>query len=78
MTILVDKIKMLEKFVKDSQIKLNKERATRVAEIEKTMEKAIDKVAKAEKADYILEAGAVKFGGTDITAKVLQEMEKTK
>ena len=29
---------MLEKFVKDSQIKLNKERATRMAEIEKVIE----------------------------------------
>ncbi|MCF2612602.1 MULTISPECIES: OmpH family outer membrane protein [Fusobacterium] len=73
-----DKIKMLEKFVKDSQVKLNKERATRMAEIEKTMEKAIDKVAKAEKADYVLEAGAVKFGGVDMTSKVLAEMEKSK
>ena len=73
-----DKIKMLEKFVKDSQIKLNKERATRMAEIEKVMQNAIDKVAKSEKADYVLEAGAVKFGGTDITSKVLAEMEKSK
>ncbi len=73
-----DKIKLLEKFVKDSQIKLNKERATRMAEIEKVMQDAIDKVAKSEKADYVLEAGAVKFGGVDITSKVLSEMEKSK
>lgn len=73
-----DKIKLLEKFVKDSQIKLNKERATRMAEIEKVMQSAIDKVAKSEKADYVLEAGAVKFGGVDITSKVLAEMEKSK
>nr|WP_206038989.1 OmpH family outer membrane protein [Fusobacterium sp. FSA-380-WT-3A] len=73
-----DKIKLLEKFVKDSQIKLNKERSTRMAEIEKTMNNAINKIAKAEKADYVLEAGAVKFGGVDLTDKVLAEMEKTK
>lgn len=73
-----DKIKLLEKFVKDSQIKLNKERSTRMAEIEKTMDNAINKIAKAEKADYVLEAGAVKFGGVDLTDKVLAEMEKTK
>lgn len=73
-----DKIKLLEKFVKDSQIKLNKERAARMAEIEKVMQNAIDKVAKSEKADYVLEAGAVKFGGVDITSKVLAEMEKSK
>lgn len=73
-----DKVKLLEKFVKDSQIKLNKERSTRMAEIEKTMNDAINKIAKAEKADYVLEAGAVKFGGVDLTDKVLAEMEKTK
>ena len=42
------------------------------------MTNAINKVAKADKYDYILEAGAVKFGGVDMTSKVLAEMEKTK
>lgn len=73
-----DKVKALDKFVKDSQMKLEKERNTRLAEVETTMRNAVNKIAKAEKYDYVFEAGAVKFGGTDITAKVLQEMEKTK
>lgn len=73
-----DKVKALDKFVRDSQMKMDKERNARLQEVEKTMTNAINKVAKADKYDYVLEAGAVKFGGTDITAKVLQEMEKTK
>ncbi len=73
-----DKVKALDKFVRDAQMKLEKERNTRLQEVENTMKNAINKVAKAEKYDYVLEAGAVKFGGTDITAKVLQEMEKAK
>ncbi|WP_300356597.1 OmpH family outer membrane protein [Fusobacterium sp.] len=73
-----DKAKALDKFVRDAQMKLEKERNTRLQEVENTMKNAIDKVAKADKYDYVFEAGAVRFGGTDITAKVLQEMEKTK
>ncbi|MCF2625165.1 OmpH family outer membrane protein [Fusobacterium perfoetens] len=73
-----DKVKALDKFVRDAQMKLEKERNTRLQEVENTMKNAINKVAKADKYDYVLEAGAVKFGGTDITAKVLQEMEKSK
>ena len=42
------------------------------------MNSAIDSVAKAGKYDYILEAGAVKFGGTDVTADVIKAMEKIK
>lgn len=72
------KVKALDKLVRDSQMKMDKERNTRLQEVERTMKNAIDKVAKSDKYDYVLEAGAVKFGGTDITAKVLQEMEKTK
>ena len=73
-----DKVKALDKFVRDSQMKLEKEKNIRIQEVEKTMNASIAKVAKAEKFDYVLEVGAVKYGGTDITAKVLQEMEKTK
>lgn len=71
-------VEAFQKFVRDSQIKLNKERYTRMQEIEKTMSTAIQSVAKAGKYDYVLEAEAVKFGGTDITADVLKAMEKAK
>ncbi|MDP0488484.1 MAG: OmpH family outer membrane protein [Fusobacterium sp. JB021] len=73
-----DKVKMLEKFVKDSKNKMAKERNEKVAEVENVMNKAISKVAKNKKLDYILEAGAVKFGGKDVTKEVLAEMEKNK
>lgn len=73
-----DKVKSLDKFVRDSQMKLEKEKNMRVAEVEKIMNDSISKVAKADKYDYVLEVGAVRYGGTDITAKVLQEMEKAK
>lgn len=73
-----DKVKALDKFVRDSQMKMDKERNARLQEVEKTMTNAINKVAKADKYDYVLEAGAVKFGGVDMTSKVLAEMEKSK
>jgi outer membrane protein len=71
-------VEAFQKFVRDSQTKLSKEEYTRMQEIEKTMSTAIQSVAKAGKYDYVLEAGAVKFGGTDITADVLKAMEKAK
>lgn len=71
-------VEAFQKFVRDSQTKLSKEEYTRMQEIEKTMNSAIDSVAKAGKYDYILEAGAVKFGGTDVTADVIKAMEKVK
>ena len=71
-------VEAFQKFVRDSQTKLSKEKYTRMQEIEKTMNSAIDSVAKAGKYDYILEAGAVKFGGTDVTADVIKAMEKIK
>lgn len=71
-------VEAFQKFVRDSQTKLSKEEYTRMQEIEKTMNSAIDSVAKSGKYDYILEAGAVKFGGTDVTADVIKAMEKIK
>lgn len=67
-----------QKFIRDAQTKLGKEEYTRMQEIDKIMTKAIEKVAKNGKYDYILEAGAVKYGGKDVTPDVLKEMEKTK
>mgnify|MGYP005903983063 FL=1 len=42
------------------------------------MNNAISEVAKAGKYDYVFEAGAVKFGGENITDKVISTMEKNK
>ena len=72
------KVDSFQKFVRDSETKLSKEQFTRMQEIDATMNKAIKTVAKDGKYDYILEAGALKYGGTDITGDVLKEMEKTK
>jgi len=73
-----DKVKILEKFVKDSKAKMTKERDAKIAEVQGVMDKAISKVAKNKKLDYILESGAVKFGGVNVTKDVLIEMEKSK
>lgn len=73
-----DKIKIFDKFAKDSKMKISKERDTKVAEVENIMNKAILKIAKNKKLDYILESGAVKFGGKNVTKEVLFEMEKNK
>ena len=57
---------------------MSKEEFTRFQAIEATMNKAIDEVAKSGKYDYILEAGAVKFGGENVTTQVITTMEKIK
>lgn len=69
-------VEAFQKFIRDSQTKLGKEEMTRLQEIEKALNDAITSVAKAGKYDYVLEAGAVKFGGEDLTSKVLSEIEK--
>lgn len=69
-------VESFQKFVRDSQTKLGKEEMARLQEIEKSLNEAISAVAKSGKFDYVLEAGAVKFGGEDITSKVLAEIEK--
>ncbi|STO31267.1 periplasmic chaperone [Fusobacterium necrogenes] len=71
-------VEAFQKFVRDSQTKLSKEEYTRMQEIDKAMTTAIQAVAKAGKYDYILEAGAIKFGGIDVTEDVLKAMEKAK
>ncbi|MGL4533641.1 MAG: OmpH family outer membrane protein [Fusobacteriaceae bacterium] len=71
-------VETFQKFVKDSQTKLSKEEMTRLQEIEKVITASVDKIAKDGKYDFVLEAGAVKFGGENVTEKVLADMEKNK
>ncbi|MGL5049527.1 MAG: OmpH family outer membrane protein [Fusobacteriaceae bacterium] len=71
-------VETFQKFVKDSQTKLSKEEMTRLQEIEKVITTSVDKIAKDGKYDFVLEAGAVKFGGENVTEKVLADMEKNK
>lgn len=66
-----------QKFVKDSQTKLNKEERARVQEIDSAINTAITAVAKEGKYEYVMEAGALKYGGENITAKVIDKMEKS-
>ncbi len=73
-----NQVKTFQKFIQDSQTKLSKEEFTRFQAIEVTLNKAIDEVAKSGKYDYILEAGAVKFGGENVTTQVITTMEKIK
>lgn len=70
-------VEVFQKFVKDSQIKLNKEERARLQEIETNINSAVQQVAKEGKYEYILEGGAVKFGGENVTSKVLAIMEKS-
>ncbi|MBC2856586.1 MAG: OmpH family outer membrane protein [Cetobacterium sp.] len=72
------KVDEFQKLVRDSQTKLNKEEMTRLQEVERLINTAVQNVAKTDKYDYVLEQGAVKYGGENITEKVLQVMEKTK
>lgn len=69
------KVEAFQKFVRDSQTKLGRERDMRMEEIEGIMINAISSVAKSGKYDYVLEAGAIKFGGKNITNDVLKAME---
>lgn len=71
-------VENFQKFVKDAQVKLSKEERTRLQEIERTINASVTKIAKNEKYDYVLEAGALKYGGENITAKVLADMESAK
>jgi outer membrane protein len=47
------------------------------SKVSSDIDTAIKQVAKKEKYEYVFEAGAVKFGGEDITEKVLKFLEKS-
>jgi outer membrane protein len=70
-------IENFQNFVKDAQTKLSKEEYDSFQKIERTMNIAIQNVAKTDKYEYVFEAGAIKFGGDNITDKVLKTMEST-
>lgn len=72
------KVADLKKMFQDSQLKLSQEENARMGEIERLIDISIQNVAKRDKYDYVLEQGAVKFGGDNLTSKVLEVMEKSK
>lgn len=73
-----NKVTAFQKLVRDSQMKLSAEESKKMQEIERNINLSIQNVARSGKYDYVLEQGAIKFGGENITPKVLQVMESTK
>lgn len=65
-------------FLQNAQSKLGKDEFDKMSKINTTLLKAVDKVAKEGKYDYVVEAGAVLYGGEDISEKVLKTMETLK
>ena len=72
------KVQDYENFINSSQEKLNKAQFAKLQQIETVYNAAVKKVVAAGKYDFVFEADAVKFGGEDITAQVLKEMEASK
>jgi len=73
--------KQQETFAKERQAlqnKLGKMEYTEMTAIQNEIKSAVTRVARSKKYDTVLEAGAVLYGGTDITAEVLKELESTK
>lgn len=65
-----------QKYVNQAQMNLNRQEKDKFSQITKNIDASIQSVARKEKFDYVFEEGAVKFGGEDITQKVLTQMEK--
>lgn len=72
------KVTAFQKLVRDSQMKLSSEENKKMQEIDRLINISIQNVARSGKYDYVFEQGAVKFGGQNITPKVLEVMEKSK
>lgn len=70
--------KALEVLMVNSQKVLSQKEYEKMNPIYSTIDASIQSIAQKGKYDYVLEAGAVKFGGTDITQDVLKMMESTK
>lgn len=72
------RVQEFQAFLQSSQEKLDKEQFEKLKKIDDILSKAINKIANDEKFDYIVERGAVLYGGEDITDKVLKAMETLK
>jgi outer membrane protein len=67
-----------KKYVNQTQKDLSVQEQAKFKEIATNIDASIQSIARTEKYDYVFEAGAVKFGGEDITQKVLSNIEKGK
>ncbi|WP_319370979.1 OmpH family outer membrane protein [uncultured Ilyobacter sp.] len=65
-----------QKYVNQAQMNLNRQEQEKFSQITKNIDASIQSIAKREKFDYVFEEGAIKFGGEDITQKVINQMEK--
>jgi len=68
----------LDAFVKGAQKQLSQKEYQSFETIRTTIDASVQSIAQKNKYEYVLEAGAVKFGGTDITQDVIKMMENTK
>ena len=72
------KVQDFQNFLQSSQEKLGKEEFDKMKKINDTLVKAVNKVAQEGKYDYIIDGGAVIYGGEDVSDKVLKAMEASK
>jgi len=68
----------LDAFVQNAQRNLSQKEYEKMTSIQTSIDASVQSVAQQQKFDYVLEAGAVKFGGEDITQEVLKRMESSK
>lgn len=74
---LNDKYEQFQKMMRDSQTELSKEEMKQMQEVSSLMNRSIQNVARTGGYDYILEQGALRYGGENITPKVLEVMNKS-
>ena len=72
------RVQEFQAFLQSAQEKLAKEEFDKMKKINDTLVKAVNKIAKEGNYDYILEGGAVIYGGEDVSDKVLKAMEASK
>lgn len=70
-----NKLEEFKKLIANSGTQLRNKEIAKMKEIDAKLNTAIQSVAKSGGYDYILEKGAVKFGGEDVTSKVLGAMK---
>lgn len=69
-----NKLNEFKKLIENSGTQLRNKEIAKMKEVDAKLNAAIQSVAKSGGYDYILEKGAVKFGGEDVTSKVLGVM----
>lgn len=72
-----DKVADFQKMVRDSQIELSKEEAKQMQNVNGLINRSIQNVARTGGYEYILEQGALRYGGENVTPKVLDVMNKS-